>query len=127
LPRVGLLALVVALAWTGIVSRGGGRAADFDDSLVIRRRWITRDQFVQDLTLCQILPGPNVSNLAVALGSRLGGWAGVACGLLAVVLPGAVIPLSLAALYAGGAFTLCASRRLPWWPQGAWARLPGNR
>ncbi|HVQ75918.1 MAG TPA: chromate transporter [Candidatus Binatia bacterium] len=103
--RIRLLPLVLELAWTGLVSLGGGRAAYFYDSLVVRRGWVSSDQFVQDLTLCQILPGPNFSNLAVALGYRLGGWAGAAWGLVAILLPGASILLALAMLYAAGAFS----------------------
>jgi chromate transporter len=106
--RVRLMSLVLELAWTGAVSLGGGRSAYFYDSLVVRRGWLSSLQFVQDLTLSQILPGPNVSNLAVALGYRLGGWPGAAWGLIAVVLPGAVILLILAALYTAGFFALSA-------------------
>ena len=43
---------------------------------MVRRRWVTNTEFVQDLTLSRVLPGPNFSNVAVALGFRLGGWRG---------------------------------------------------
>jgi chromate transporter len=43
---------------------------------VEKRRWLTNHEFIQDLTLSQLLPGPNYSNLAVALGVRLAGWRG---------------------------------------------------
>ena len=33
--------------------------------LVERRRWLTRDQFVEMLAVSQVLPGPNVVNLAL--------------------------------------------------------------
>lgn len=105
------MSLVLELAWTGLVSLGGGRAAYFYDSLVVRRGWLSSQHFIQDLTLSQILPGPNVSNLAVALGLRLGGWPGAAWGLVAVVLPGALILGILAALYSAG-FLEAASGRL---------------
>lgn len=108
--RIRLRSIVMELALTGVVSLGGGRTAYFYDSLVARRRWLSTEEFVQDLTLSQILPGPNASNLAVALGWRLGGWAGAAWGLLAVVLPGAVLLLLLAALYASGFLTASAGR-----------------
>jgi chromate transporter len=108
--RVRLSSLVRELAWTGLVSLGGGRSAYFYDSLVVRRGWLSSEQFVQDLALSQILPGPNVSNLAVALGYRLGGWPGAAWGLVAVVLPGAVILLILAALYTAGFHSSSAGR-----------------
>ena len=122
--RVRLMSLVLELAWTGAVSLGGGRSAYFYDSLVVRRGWLSSEQFVQDLTLSQILPGPNVSNLAVALGYRLGGWPGAAWGLIAVVLPGAVILLILAALYTAGFFALSAGGSDP--GDGGGRRRPGR-
>ena len=91
--RVSLLRLIVIFAWTGLSSLGGGRSAYFHEALVRRRGWIGHDEFVQDFTLSQMLPGPNFSNLAVVLGYRLAGFAGGVWGLLAVVLPGALILL----------------------------------
>ena len=102
--RVSLLRLIAVFAWTGLSSLGGGRSAYFHDALVRRRGWIRHDEFVQDFTLSQVLPGPNFSNLAVVLGYRLAGIAGGVWGLLAIVLPGAVILLGAAALYLQGAF-----------------------
>jgi chromate transporter len=64
------------------------------------RRWLTRGEFVELLSVGQVVPGPNVCNVALMLGDRFFGWRGAAAalgGLLAV--PFAVV-LSLAALYA---------------------------
>lgn len=102
--QVSLLRLILLFAWTSISSLGGGRSAYFHEALVRRRRLISHDEFVQDFTLSQVLPGPNFSNLSVVLGYRLAGFAGGVWGLVAVVLPGAVILLVAGALYAGGAF-----------------------
>jgi chromate transporter len=103
--RVSLLRLIAVFTWTGLSSLGGGRSAYFHDALVRRRGWVTHDEFVQDFALSQVLPGPNFSNLAVALGYRLAGLPGGVCGLLSIVLPGAVILLGLGALYLRGAFS----------------------
>jgi chromate transporter len=46
--------------------------------LVDRLRWISDREFVELLTLGQLLPGPNVLNLTVMVGNRLGGLTGVA-------------------------------------------------
>jgi chromate transporter len=102
--RVPLLRLIAVFTWTGFSSLGGGRSAYFHDALVRRRRWVRHDEFVQDFTLSQVLPGPNFSNLAVVLGYRLAGLAGGVWGLLAIAVPGAVILLGVSALYARGAF-----------------------
>src|SRR5262249_49989250 len=104
MSRVRLSRLFSVFAWTGLTSVGGGRYAFFYDALVVRRPWVRSDEFVQDLTLSQILPGPNFSNLAVALGMRLGGAPGAFWGGVALMLPGALILLGLGVLYFRGAF-----------------------
>ena len=38
--------------------------------LVVRRQWLTSEDFFEVLALCQLLPGPNVLNMAVIIGSR---------------------------------------------------------
>lgn len=102
MKRIRLSHLIRVFAWTGLTSLGGGRTAYFHDAVVVRRPWVPNDEFVQDLTLSQLLPGPNFANLAVALGCRLRGWAGGAWALLAIVAPGASILLLLAVLYFRG-------------------------
>ena len=87
--------------WTGILSIGGGRAAFFYEALVVQRRWLRIDEFMQDYTLAQLLPGPNVSNLAIALGHRLRGFGGAGWALLAVIVPGLAVLLVLASVYFG--------------------------
>jgi chromate transporter len=93
--------LTRVFTWTGILSIGGGRAAFFYEALVVRRRWLRIDEFVQDYTLAQLLPGPTVSNLAITLGHRLAGVAGAGWALLAVIVPGLAVLLVLAAVYFG--------------------------
>jgi chromate transporter len=68
--------------------------------LVERLRWLNKEQFVELLSLSQVLPGPNIINLALMFGDRQFGWRGAAVavgGLLAAPL---VIVLVLAGLYA---------------------------
>jgi len=99
MSRIGLSRIFRVFAWIGLTSIGGGRYAFLHDALVVRRSWVRGDEFAQDLALCQLLPGPNFSNLAVALGARLGGWRGALWGGVAVVLPGALVLLALSGLY----------------------------
>lgn len=104
MTRVRLGHLIRVFAWTALTSLGGGRSAYFHEAVVVRRRWVRNDEFVQDLTLSQLLPGPNFANLAVTLGYRLAGLRGGAWAFLAVLVPGAVVLLLLTALYVRGAF-----------------------
>jgi chromate transporter len=104
-PRVSPAQVVRAFALTGILSIGGGRAAFFYEALVVRRGWMRVDEFLRDFTLAQLLPGPTFSNLSITLGHRLAGLAGAVGGLLAVVVPGGVALVLLAALYVARGLT----------------------
>ena len=94
---MGLLARV--FGWIGLTSVGGGRSAYLYEVLVERRAWLTLEEFLPGLAMCQLLPGPTIANLSVFLGNGLRGLPGAALGLLAVLLPGAVAILALSALY----------------------------
>lgn len=96
MTRPGLWRLTAVFTWIGLASLGGGRSAYFHDALVVRRGWLRDEEFLQDLALSQVMPGPNFSNLAVSLGHRLRGYPGAACALVALVLPGTAIFLALA-------------------------------
>ena len=69
--------------------------------LVERRRWLTHEAFAEILSLCQILPGPNVMNVAIVFGMRAAGWRGVAASVVGITALPIVIVLTLATLYTG--------------------------
>ena len=97
--------IVRAFVALGLTSFGGGRTAYIYESLVARRRWVKTEDFLQDLMLSQILPGPNSSNLAVAVGHRLAGLRGAVAAFAAVLTPGALVLLVLASFYFHGDIT----------------------
>lgn len=68
--------------------------------LVEERGWLTPVEFNHLLALCQFLPGANVANLAVILGSRTCGLSGSIAALLGLLGLPIVIVLVLAVLYA---------------------------
>jgi len=78
---------------------GFGGALPHARSLIVDRRgWMTQAEFAEMLGLCQILPGPNMVNLAVVIGRRFQGAPGAVVafiGLLAVPIV-VVITLGLA-------------------------------
>ena len=45
--------------------------------LVEQRRWLTEEEFDETLSLCQLLPGANIVNVAFVVGQRFHGWRGV--------------------------------------------------
>lgn len=82
----------------------GGMVAVVQRELVERKQWLTREEFLEEWSVAQVLPGPNVVNLSLMLGGRyfgLGGALSAMAGMLAFPL---LIVLSLAA-----AFTTVAS------------------
>jgi chromate transporter len=78
----------------------GGVLAIAQHELVDRQRWLTRQQFVEMLSLSQVLPGPNVVNLALMFGDRFFGWRGALAAVGGMLLVPLVIVLVLTAAYA---------------------------
>ena len=68
--------------------------------LVEERRWLTEREFTEVLSLSQFLPGPNIINLSIIVGSRFAGPAGSFAASLGLMLMPFLIVLALAALYA---------------------------
>jgi chromate transporter len=67
--------------------------------LVEREQWLTREQFVEMLSVAQVLPGPNVVNLALMFGDRHFGWRGALAALAGMLCAPFVIVITLAVLY----------------------------
>jgi chromate transporter len=89
----------------------GGVMVVTQRELVERRRWLSREQFLEDWAVAQILPGPNVANLAVLLGDRYLGLRGAVAAQAGLFLFPLMLLLTLA-------FGFGAVRDLPW-VQGA--------
>jgi len=67
--------------------------------LVEERKWLTPDEFVELLALCQFLPGANIVNLSVAVGQRFRGWRGSLAAISGIVVAPAALSVALAALF----------------------------
>ena len=67
--------------------------------LVERLRWLTKEQFVEMLSVSQVLPGPNVVNLALMFGDRAFGMRGAFVALAGMLLAPLLVVLALTALY----------------------------
>lgn len=68
--------------------------------LVDKRGWLGEDEFTEILGLCQFLPGPNISNLAIAVGSRFRGIPGAVAAFLGLYILPVIIVLTIATAYA---------------------------
>ena len=78
----------------------GGVLAIAQRELVERKRWLSREQFVEMLALSQVLPGPNVVNLALMFGDRFFGLRGALAALGGMLVVPLFIVMALAAAYA---------------------------
>jgi chromate transporter len=67
--------------------------------IVERYRWLPPTEFAAMLGLCQIMPGPNVMNLAVCLGARFQGWRGAVMAPLGMLLPPMLVVFCLGLAY----------------------------
>jgi chromate transporter len=77
----------------------GGVLAVAQRELVERQRWLDATQFLAMLSLGQVLPGPNIVNMALMIGDRFLGWRGAAAALGGLMCVPLFIVLALAALY----------------------------
>ncbi len=77
----------------------GGVITVMQRTLVDQRRWFSQTEFLEMFTLSQVLPGPNVCNLALMIGDRFFGAKGAIMALLGMLILPLVVILTLASSY----------------------------
>lgn len=78
----------------------GGVVAVVQRELVENKRWMTREEFIEEWAVAQIMPGPNVVNLSITLGARYFGLRGALAALAGMLLFPLLVVLGLALAYA---------------------------
>ncbi|MDP1740121.1 MAG: chromate transporter [Polaromonas sp.] len=78
----------------------GGVLAVVQRELVEKKRWLTREEFVEEWAVAQIMPGPNVVNLSLMIGHRYFGLPGALAALAGMLTVPLVVVLLLALVYA---------------------------
>ncbi len=68
-------------------------------TIVEERQWMTAAEFTEVLGLCQFLPGGNIMNVAIAVGSRFQGAAGSVAAILGLMVAPVTIVIGLGAVY----------------------------
>jgi len=85
------------MAFTRLAMQGfGGVLPVAQRELVERQRWLTRAQFLEMLSVAQVLPGPNIVNLAIMIGDRFFGWRGAITATVGILLAPLLVVLVLA-------------------------------
>lgn len=82
------------------LSSSGGALAPAHRILVDKRGWLTAREFTEILALCQVLPGPNIVNVAIYVGGRYHGAAGAVAAFAGLLLAPLLVVVPLMVLYA---------------------------
>jgi len=89
------------LSFTVLALQGfGGVLAVVQRELVEKKRWLTREEFIEEWAVAQIMPGPNVINLSITLGARYFGLRGALVALAGMLTFPLLVVLGLALAYA---------------------------
>jgi chromate transporter len=85
----------------GTTAFGGPAAhiAIMEDELARRRKWLSREKFLDLLGASNLIPGPSSSELAIHIGYLLGGWPGLLVAGICFILPAACMVGGLAWAY----------------------------
>ena len=97
-PLAEVAGLFLRLGFTAF----GGPAAHIGimhDEVVVKRKWLTDDEFLDLLGATNLIPGPNSTEMAIHIGFRRAGWPGLIAGGLGFILPATFIVLFLSWLY----------------------------
>jgi len=96
----------------GAISFGGPAAhiALFEEEVVRKREWVTRQQFLDMLGAANLIPGPTSTETAINVGFVRAGWAGLCVAGASFILPAALITGAFAWAYVRfGSLTQAAS------------------
>lgn len=93
--------LALYFLWLGATAFGGPavHTAVLRDEFVVRRKWLGDREFLDLVAAAQLIPGPNSTELAMFLGARRAGFAGLWVAGICFIAPGALATLLLTEVY----------------------------
>jgi chromate transporter len=85
----------------GLFAFGGPAAhiAMMEDELVTKRKWVTKEKFIDMLGFTNLIPGPNSTEMAILLGHSRGGKKGLFIAGISFIFPAMMIVLGFAVVY----------------------------
>jgi chromate transporter len=85
----------------GMIGFGGPAAhiAMMEEEIVRRRKWITREYFLDLVGATNLIPGPNSTEMAIHIGYIRAGWSGLAVAGISFILPAVLITAAFAWAY----------------------------
>jgi chromate transporter len=93
--------LAVVFLKLGTIAFGGPAAhvAMMEEEVVVRRRWLSREAFLDYYGATNLIPGPNSTELAIHIGHTRAGWPGLLVAGACFILPAALLVAAIAWLY----------------------------
>ena len=85
----------------GLTAFGGPAAhiSMFHDEVVVRRKWMDDQQFLDLLGATNLIPGPNSTEMAIHIGLVRAGWFGLVLAGACFILPAMLIVMGISWLY----------------------------
>jgi len=101
LQRGDLREIALAFLRLGFVAFGGAAAhiGLMEEEFVRRRKWLSREEFLDRLGAVNLLPGPTSTEMAIYLGELRGGFPGLLLAGACFILPAAFMTVGLAWAY----------------------------
>lgn len=93
-----LISIALTFAAISATAFGGGQKAGIRQQ-VLARGWMDREHFIEGFEVAELVPGPNVLNLAIYCGQRVRGIPGGIAAFLGATVPSFLIVLLAGALY----------------------------
>jgi chromate transporter len=99
--KAGLKDIATLFLKLGVIGFGGPAAhiAMMQDEVVIKRKWLTEQHFLDLIGATNLIPGPNSTEMAIHIGHEKGGWKGLIVAGLCFILPAVFITGVFAYLY----------------------------
>ena len=99
--KVPLIALVKVFLKLGFIGFGGPAAhiAMMREEVVLKRSWMSEEQFLDLLGATNLIPGPNSTEMAIHIGYEKAGWKGLILSGICFILPAVLLTSLLAVLY----------------------------
>ena len=97
--RIGDLALLFLRLGSTALGGPAAHIAMMENEVVVRRRWLTHERFLDMMGAANLIPGPSSSELAVFIGYEQAGLVGLLVAGVCFVLPAALITAAIAWAY----------------------------
>lgn len=99
--RSRLLELALLFGRLGSTVFGGPAVhiAVMEEEVVRRRGWLTGEEFLDLVGAANLIPGPNSTELAIHIGHRRAGWAGLVVAGACFILPATLLAIGAGWLY----------------------------